>query len=85
MTLSSIGLVLQRLVALAQAIADADGREVQQHDDRDQQQRGGVHQRASRLDIRALEADVVDVEAEVHELALEVQEREVAVQGEIGV
>src|SRR5262245_20368713 len=58
------------LVLPSQAVAHQDGGEVEQQDDAEQQDRGGVHHGLGRLDVGALEADVVDVESEVHELAV---------------
>src|SRR5262245_55203952 len=58
------------LVLAAQLVAHDDRRQVEQHDDDQQEDRGRVDHRLGGLDVGALEADVVDVEPKVHELAV---------------
>ena len=71
--------VFQRAVFLAQAIAYANGGQVQHDDDEHQQEGCRIYQRPRRFDVRALEADIVNVKTQVHEAPLSVHVREHAV------
>src|SRR5207247_4041136 len=65
----------RRRVPATQAVAHADGEQVERDHDDQQQERRREHHGARGVDVRRLKADVVDVEAEVHELPVEVEKR----------
>src|SRR5580765_1878549 len=63
----------RRRVHAPQAIAQGDGKQVQHHDDQQQEQRGREDHGPGGIHVGRLEADVEDVKAEMHEFPLQVQ------------
>src|SRR5262245_51050863 len=74
-TMTSLLLDRRGRVPATQAVAHADGEQVEQHNDGQQQQGRGEDHRTGRVDVGRLEAHVVDVKAQVHELPVEMDER----------
>jgi len=79
-----MGLEAGGRVFFAQAVADEDGREIHDHHQQDEEQRGGENHGLGGVRVRRLEAHVVDMKAQMHEFAFQVDEGAFPVDGQGG-